>query len=717
MFKMACICFPLFILGAVNLQAKVISYQFDIDEKKVNVTGEKVVALAINNQIPGPIIEATVGDTLEVIFNNKMDTETSIHWHGILLPNEQDGVPYLTTQPIARHSTFTYRYKITHHGTYWYHSHTGLQKQRGIYGSLVFHPKYGERIKSDRDYVVMLSDWTNESPHKVLVNLKKDGDYYALKKGSVQSWDKVLSNGLQAIKNRLLGALSRMGPMDLSDVGYDAFLSNGKIKAKLNANKGENVRIRLINAAASSYFNAEFAGGPMTVIAADGVDVEPFQVKRLRIAIGETYDVIFPIHNNKAYELRNTSEDGTGFSSVFIGNGEEVKAPDIPKPNLFLMDHSLHGEHSSRNHLMHRATSGSKDQMSKHSAHQLEIMNHNDMHVGHDMLQIESKDTKQKQSSHQAQKVIQYMTDYESLRAIQDNSFSKNKPQREVVFNLTGNMERYVWSFNNKTLSESDKVMVKHGEHVRFILQNQTMMHHPVHLHGHFFRVINNQGDRSPLKHTVNISPMDKEVIEFDAKEEKDWFFHCHNLYHMKAGMARVISYEGTSKATPEIIAKIAHDDLYFKGDVSFLSNMTMGMLKASNTRNSIEFEYDSDYKKEYEAEFIYARSVTRFIDVYFGGDFEREDKDEKSENTGIAGIRYVLPMLIESNVRINSKGKVRLTLGSNLQVTERSKIGWSCNTDKEYRFNLIYEIKKNMLLAATYDSGFKWGVGLRILF
>ena len=171
--KIACLLLSFVILGASSAYAKVVTYQFDINTKSVNITGESVVALAINNQIPGPTIEATVGDTLEVTFNNKMDTETSIHWHGILLPNDQDGVPYLTTQPIAPHSSFTYRYKITHHGTYWYHSHTGLQEQRGIYGSLVFHPKDGERVKSDKDYVVVLSDWTNENPNQVLANLKK----------------------------------------------------------------------------------------------------------------------------------------------------------------------------------------------------------------------------------------------------------------------------------------------------------------------------------------------------------------------------------------------------------------------------------------------------------------------------------------------------------------------------------------------------------------
>lgn len=694
--------------GFVGVHAKIVRYQFDINVKPVNITGENVVALAINNQIPGPIIEATVGDILEITFNNKMDTETSIHWHGVLLPNDQDGVPYLTTQPIYPQSSFTYRYKVTHHGTYWYHSHTGLQEQRGIYGSLVFHPKDGECVLSDKDYVIVLSDWSNENPHQIFANLKKDGDYYALKKDSVQSWDKVIINGLQAIKNRLQGSWSRMGPMDLSDIGYDAFLSNGRKEDVFYAQQGETVRIRLINAGASSYFNVEFSGGQMTIVAADGVDIVPTTVQRLRIAIAETYDIIVSVPENKSYELRSTSEDGTGYTSAFIGNGEKHFAPEISKPNLFLMNHNKHTDHGFYNNSIDVEPRMTKRHMAKHLGHACPKC---------DMNHIESKNKKEDQISHCACSHTQYMTGYEGLRALKDTSFDTSKPSRDINLNITGNMERYVWSFNNKTLSESDKIMIKQGEVVRLVLQNQTMMHHPIHLHGHFFRVVNKQGDHSPLKHTVNVPPMDKVIIEFCANEEKDWFFHCHNLYHMRAGMARVISYEQTTQATSETLEKIAHDDWFFRSDISVLSNMTMGMIKASNTRNLIEVEYDYNYKKEYDIELMYARSITRFLDVYIGGNFEREDRGEKVDNTAIIGVRYVLPMLIESNIRINSKGKLRLALCSDLQLTKRIKFGWSYNTDKEYRFDFCYEIDKKMLLALTYDSDFNWGAGLRVRF
>jgi FtsP/CotA-like multicopper oxidase with cupredoxin domain len=202
--------------------------------------------MAINGVIPAPTIEAQVGDTLQVTFNNKMDVEIILHWHGVLLPNSQDGVPYLTTHPIRAKTAFTYKFKIKHAGTYWYHSHVELQEQRGLYGALVFHPLGGEATKVDRDYAVVFSDWTDEYPLRVLARLKKDGDYYALKKNTVQSWNGVISNGWLAIKNCLKNSWNRMGPMDLSDVGYDAFLANGKRKKHLFSKEDETIKLHMI---------------------------------------------------------------------------------------------------------------------------------------------------------------------------------------------------------------------------------------------------------------------------------------------------------------------------------------------------------------------------------------------------------------------------------------------------------------------------------------
>ncbi len=666
-----------FLLTASVSHAKIQKYNLDIAYQSVNVTGTSVKAMAIGGSIPGPTIEASVGDTLRVTFNNQMDVETSIHWHGVLLPNDQDGVPYLTTAPIQPGTSFTYEFPITHSGTYWYHSHTGLQEQRGIYGGLVFHPETAN-TKYSQDQVLVFSDWTNENPKQVLANLKKDGDYYALKKDSVQSWIKVIQNGKQGIANRILGSLSRMGPMDISDVGYDAFLTNGVTKLNLcSAQKGDKIRLRLINAAASSYFNVEFSGGNMTIIAADGIDVEPTEVSRLRMAIAETFDVVISIPNNQSYELRATAEDGTGYTSTIFGSAELVAANSIARPNLFLMDHSVHAMNSM-------------NQQPK------AIMNHSGMHH-------KSKSLKQ-------------LNEYDVLRATKVTTLPADNPIREVNLELTGNMERYIWSFNNKTLSESSQIFIKKGETVRFKLTNRTMMHHPIHLHGHFFRVLNGQGDYSPLKHTVNVPPMQSVEIEFLANEEKDWFFHCHNLYHMKAGMAAVVSYQGTSTANKNLLRKLAGDsDWYFMGHIGVHTNMIEGHFRPSDKRNAFDIEFNYNYEEEYDIEAIYERSLSRLLDIYLGGEFEKEEGE--SENRAILGFHYLLPLLVELDIRIDSNGKPRLGLESDLQLSDRLAFEWGINSDLEYRCMLDYEVSKTLSFSANYDSDYHAGAGIKISF
>ena len=663
-------------------EAKLVEYEFDINYKTVNFSGEDVQAMSVGGSIPAPTIEATVGDTLRVTFHNKMDVESSIHWHGVLLPNDQDGVPYLTTSPILAGKSFTYEYPIIHHGTYWYHSHTQLQEQRGVYGSLVLHPKDGEKYKADREYVAVLSDWTNENPMQVLRNLKKDGDYYALKKDSVQSWLKVFQYGPEAIKNRLNSSWTRMGPMDLSDVGYDAFLLNGKKESVLDGLKGgETVRLRIVNASASSYQYVEFAGGPMTIVAADGVDTEPKEVDRLKISVAETYDVLVQLpDDNMAYEFRASAEDGTGYSSLWLGEGHKMVARTIEKPNLFLIDHSMHdmdmgdmtmdsGDHSNMGHTM---SAGNTD--------------------------------------------IRMMNEYDGLRSPVKTTLPADNPDREVLLELTGNMERYVWSFNNKTLAEEDKILIRKGENVRFKFVNRTMMHHPLHLHGHFFRVLNGQGEYSPLKHTVNVPPMQTVEIEFYANEEKDWFFHCHNLYHMKGGMARVVSYEdapGSGELNDQFYKNLKQDPWYSSVDTVTYSNFIGNETRFSNTRNAIEIGVDYDYKDEYEIDVAYERSINRFLDVFVGGDFQGDDL--KNKNLGVVGIHYVLPMLIDSELRLDSKGNARLELSSDLQLTNRIKFDWLANTDDEYRLGLEYEITKKVSLVANVDSEYDGGVGIKV--
>lgn len=666
--------------------AKTVEYTFDIDYKEVNFTGQAVQAMAVGGNIPAPTIEATVGDTLRVTFNNRMRVDTSVHWHGVLLPNDQDGVPYLTMPPIKPGTSFTYEYPVTHHGTYWYHSHTGLQEQRGVYGSMVFHPASAEQVAADSEAVIVLSDWTDENPDKVLHNLKKSDDYYALKKDSVQSWKKVIAHGPDSIRNRIDGAWIRMGPMDLSDVGYDAFLANGEREYSLgDVEPGSTVRLRVINAGASTYFHFQYAGGPMTIVAADGVDVVPFAVDRQRIAIAETFDVIVTVPEAGAAEFRATAEDGTGYSSVILGSGAITRAPDIPRPNPFLMDHSTHGEMAGDMPAMDHAGMGH--------------------HGGMDHTMHEAPGSSGS---------LQRMQEYELLRSLQPTRFSDNNPQRTVDLALTGDMERYAWSFNNKVLSEDSAILIRKGETVRFVLKNETMMHHPIHLHGHFFRVLNGNGKYSPLKHTVSVPALQTVTIEFLANEEKDWLFHCHNLYHMKSGMTRVVSYANSTSATRTSLAPMFSDQHWFYfGDLSLQTHFTAAQLRAENTRNALNLEYDWDYDNDYEVEVTYERSLSRFAELYVGA--EASEEDEETHRVAIAGIHYVLPLLIEANVRIDSEGSGRLSLGSELQLTDRAAFSWEANTDSEYRLTLEWELSKALSLLASHDDHYDWGVGVEL--
>ena len=658
----------LIILPFSNIsEAEVVNYEFDIDYRAINVTGKTITALVIDGNIPGPTIQANLDDTLRITFNNRMEVETSIHWHGVLLPNDQDGVPYLTTPPIAAGSSLTFEYPVTHTGTYWYHAHTGLQEQRGLYGALVFRDP-DEIRKYDRELVLVLSDWTDEYPETVLRNLKRDADYYALKKDTVQSWQGVLKHGRQAIRNRLAGAWIRMGPMDLSDVGYDAFLVNGKQSMhNTEVKQGETLRLRIINASASSYFNVEFSGGDMLLIEADGVPVVETTIERLRLATAETYDVLIQVRAAKRYELRATAEDGSGHASYYLGTGEPVPVLPAAKPNLYLMGHGSH------NHA-HGGTT----------------------HTG----------------SHAH---MRHSSEYADLKAKQPTGFDTGRKTREIDLTLTGSMERYTWSFDNKTLTEVDKIRINKGEIVRFNLINETMMHHPIHLHGHFFRVLNGQGEFAPLKHTVNVPPMDTVTIEFAADEEKDWLFHCHNLYHMKSGMARVVSYLPAAQDDYRNSAFYRHhrdndNPWYYFADMSFQSQMMAGRLWAYNRRYGIELEYDFDYDNEYDVDLTLQRQLTRFFAVYAGAGFEKERAHE--QNRGIAGIRYTLPMLIDSELRIDSSGHFRLQLDSAIQLTDRLRFHWDWNTDDEYRAQFSYEITKQTVISGGYDSDFKLGAG-----
>lgn len=757
----------IFLILFVHIKARgaTVEYELTIAQQEVNITGKRAQGMTINGTIPGPTVRFKEGDLARIHVHNKMSLETSIHWHGILVPPDMDGVPFLSFPPIKPGTTFTYEFPIRQSGTYWYHSHTGLQEQRGVYGSIVIEPRQNGP-KPDHDHVVLLSDWTDENPHEVLRTLKRGSEWYAIEKGSGQSIFGAVRLGM--LGDYFKRELQRMPAMDIADVAYDRFLANGATESILPAQPYETVRLRIIDGSSTTYFHLEFAGGPMTIVAADGQDVEPVKEKRFLIGVAETYDVLVQVPAAGAYEFRATAHDGSGYASVWIGSGKRHLAPDVPKPNLYhtMGDLSLKQIFSftpagSMGMSDREVENGKFDQpgmmemgsMDMGAMHSMESLDHGADpakmkmesmdHSGHQMpMPQENSRTGKKygtdfgflaaDASSSKNLAVDGMDPrrpwppYAKLRAIKPTAFSEDKPVREIRLTLDGDMERYVWFLNNKPLSESDSILIREGEVARFIMINRTMMHHPMHLHGHFFRVINGQGDYAPLKHTVDVAPMSTTVLEFDANEFGDWFFHCHLLYHMESGMARVVHYEGfpLDPQLADIRPELYKDSWYFWGQADALSNMTEGFLMLSNTRNILTAQWEVGWQEvddtEWEGIFTYDRYINRFFTVLAGANLLGEG-DEHDDTRGVFGFRYHLPLNLESRVWIDTDGGGRFNLGKSFELTPRLALFGEAQYDTHDRWegkaSLSYMVHKYFSLVGQWHSEYGFGGGLQIRF
>jgi FtsP/CotA-like multicopper oxidase with cupredoxin domain len=671
------------IFFSVPAFAKTVRYELRVANQKVNLSGKKEVdwALTVNGGIPAPVLEFTEGDDAEITVKNELkDDEVSIHWHGILLPPSEDGVAYVNTPPIFPGQSRVFKFRLRQNGTYWYHSHTHVQEQKGVYGALIIHPRK-ETIKADKEAVVVLSDWTDENPDQVIRNLRKDGDYYLYKKNSVRSLGGALSEG--KLGAYLSNEWQRMGGMDLSDVGYDLFLSNGKRDAQLVvAHPGERVRLRIINAAASTYFYVSLAGLPMRVISADGQDIQPMDARELLMGMAETYDVLFTVPDHKNYELRATAQDVTGFTSSWIGMGERVLAPLKPKPDMYMsMDHSAHGM-----------------QGMDHSGHA--------EHSGHAM------------PAEPALEIVD-QANVDELRALAPTTLPKSAKVTDLKLVLGGNMSRYVWTINGKTISEDRTLLINEGDVVRFTLENETMMHHPMHLHGHFFRVLNKNGERSPLKHTVDVPPHGTRTIEFYANEKGQWMLHCHNLYHMKSGMARVVKYSSFTPP-PEIAAHEGHDPhlhdhIYSYGLLEAATNHARGNFKLMRTRDEAELKLESrsDSKRGFtpggqwdlEGDLLYRRWLGDYTSFMAGA----TGYDEKGY--GIVGFGYKLPLLVQAQAFVNHDGKFRLDLEKTFQWTKtlQSQAEFTWRPDWKGEYDGEFEV------TFMYAPNWTWAAGLML--
>jgi FtsP/CotA-like multicopper oxidase with cupredoxin domain len=705
---------------------RVVRYDLYVGDTMVNYSGKTRHALSINGTIPGPTLDFTEGDTAEIYVHNTLKEETSIHWHGLLLPNQYDGVSYLTTRPVKAGETHLYRFPLIQHGTYWYHSHTMFQEQSGMYGAIVIHKRNETNAK---EYTLLLSDWTDMHPHTVNRYLHNANDWFAIKKGSVQSYSEAIQH--KHFSTKVTNEWKRMNAMDVSDVYYERFLTNGKVVAEQPQHKaGDKVRLRVINGSSSTYFWLNYGGGKITVVANDGADVAPVEVDRLLVGVSETYDVMVTIPDNMQYQFMATAEDRTGSTSLWLGQGMKMPAKPLPRLKYFEGMKMMNGMMKMNGDLdTSDGMQMTNQQMDMNTVMYPEITgDETPAPMAHDMHGMQMDST--------AGDIV--TLNYGMLKAPEKTTLPEGRVKL-LHFELTGNMNRYVWSINNKTVSETDKILIKKGEIVRIVLYNNTMMRHPMHLHGHFFRVLNGQGAYSPLKTVLDIMPMETDTIEFAATESGDWFFHCHILYHMMSGMGRVFSYEN-SPPNPEVpdpamaYKMLKKDDrmMHTMARVGLESTGSDGEIMVANTRYrlSTEWRLGLNDRHGYESESHFGRyfGKMQWLFPYVGWDVRYRKMDEPEKNlfgqkntkdfrqVFHVGLEYTLPMLIVADASVDTDGRLRFQLmRDDVPVTKRLRFSFMVNTDKEYMAGFRYIVTKNFAFSTHYDSDMGLGAGITL--
>jgi len=750
------LCFVQAIAIAEQIPSDTTVYTLTLKQEMVSKTEKSVPAMTVNGGIPGPTLTFQEGGFAVIYVKNEMDVETSVHWHGILLPNFYDGVPYLNTPPIMPGETQKYEFPLIQSGTYWYHSHTMLQEQSGVYGSIVIEPK--ERtLEYDSDLVILLSDWTEQKPMNVMRNLKRGNEWYNIKKGTATPLSMVIGRGgfgaqLNFWKQRMEGA-------DIADIYYNAFLNNGQVKTEYPEFKpGDKVRIRMINGSTSSQFWLTFGGEDPLLVSADGLNVEPIVRNKTFIAIAETYDFIVTIPPAGKMEIRAMAQDGSGTTSAFLGSGKALLAPEVPRPDkigmmmkMAKMDMrmgapamKLNPSKEKPQEMMEnwgmQMDGKMKGMKMDHSKMKMEPKTKPSMKMSSmdsSMMQMDQSKINPDESTEKSMPSDQKMGmkdsmgempgmdmyseyNYDYLKSTEKTSFDKDVPVNEVLLNLTGNMWRYIWSMNGVPLAEADKIKIEGGKVTRITLNNLTMMHHPIHLHGHFFRVINANGEYSPLKHTVNVPPMQKITIEFEGTEYGDWFFHCHVLYHLVGGMARVISYD--TPRDPRLKGfslnkMLKEGNHYFNwGTAEVASHMTEINLRSSNIRNQFNLNMEYGYNQNMEAEFTYERYLYDYFRVFAGVNVENEIPESLDEisTTAIVGIRFLTPYLFNLDVRLDHKLRPEIRINREIMIFPQTSIFGVYEYQMDFGLtNTLPEIGEN----SDYKGETTWSAGVNYIF
>jgi FtsP/CotA-like multicopper oxidase with cupredoxin domain len=655
--------------SALHTQAPVVTYRLEVSEKTLSPAGQPTKVLALNGGTPGPVLRFREGDVARVTVVNRLtDETTSIHWHGLLVPNLEDGVPEVTTPLILPGQSRTFEFLIRQHGTYWYHSHTGHQKQRGVYGAIVIEPKR-PRLTADHDEVVVLSDWTDETPTEVQRTLLRGSDWYSFRKGTAQS----LLGAYQAGKlDEYLGQQQRLvPPMDLSDVAYDAFLMNGQRRLQLMGKPGQTTRLRLINASAATYFYLDAATGPLKIVSADGQDVVPFAQNRLLIGPAETYDILVTLPATDTWELRATAQDGSGSVSAWLGEGVAHAADAPPRPERYGMD-----------------------------AYLSSILDELDPEPG-------------------APPSVRPLSPYPKLRAATPHAVGKS--HRELTLKLTGDMIRYEWTFDGLGPHEADAIKVKAGETLRVRLVNNTMMHHPIHFHGHFFRLVD-EADQdpatSPLKHTVDVPPMSVRTIEFTADEgQGDWLLHCHLLYHHLTGMVRTIRVTAADGAEPpHPAATHTMPSTYAWGQATLTSAHFAGFATLQSGADNLYLRWDEGVRSGdwHETEAFYQRYVDTRLALIAG---YRSDTSAGGRESVFAGAALRLPYFVDLTLTHQAGGETRAELLKSVQLSDRFSLDLALRHGRKTgtftSADLNFLLNKTFSLTAGYSSDFGAGAGI----
>ncbi len=554
-------------------------FHLTISEAMVNFTGSPRIATVINGMIPAPTLQFREGDEVTIHVKNDLSEDTSIHWHGIILPFQMDGVPGISFRGIPPGETFTYKFKLEQTGTYWYHSHSGMQEQTGMYGAIKVVPRNGERIQAQRDYVVQLSDWTDEDPMRIYAKLKSESGYYNYNKPTVIDFFRDVANdGLKsAYEKRAMWNEMRMSPTDLSDLSAQTltYLMNGTTPAGNWTGlftPGERVRLRFINGAGNTFYDVRIPGLKLTVVQTDGVDVHPVTVDEFRFGPGETYDVIVTPKND-AYTVFAQTMDRTGYArgTLATQNGLEAPVPEVDKiqwlsmgdmmgsmsheghgapqatasehagHGSMKMDHSMHGQmnhgamdhsmHGGMNHADHTNPLAKPSTTVRHARTEYGVST--DMRVDMPRTNLDDPGVGLRGNG---RKVLT-LADLKTIGGPLD----KRLPSRELEFHLTGNMERYMWSMDGVSFGGSTPVSLKYGERVRVILHNDTMMTHPMHMHGLWSELETPDGQFQVRKHTIAVQPAQRISYLVTADALGRWAWHCHLAMHMDGGMFREV--------------------------------------------------------------------------------------------------------------------------------------------------------------------------------